>query len=254
MSTTALPCGDDPGGPPRAKARYDGHADWYDDFFGRFAAANAAELTELLGRGSGYCLDLGCGTGLYLEAIAATGRTVVGIDRSADQLRIASGRLAGHAPDTAALLQGDGAALPFADGSFQTVATVWISTDVDDFGSVATEAVRVLGPGGLLVCYGAHPCFNGPHTELLDDGSVVVHPNYRAAGWHQRSPWWNAGRVRDRVGMRHHPLAELLGAFITGGLLIERIAEFGGNPVPNTLAVVARKPPLAGGVELPRAG
>ncbi len=229
-----------------SKPRYDGHADWYDGFFSQFAAANAAELTDLLGPGSGYCLDLGCGTGLYLSAIAATGRTVVGIDASADQLRVARGRLAGQQPSRPALLHGDGAALPFADGSFQTVAAIWISTDVDDFGSVLTEAVRVLRPGGLFVCYGAHPCFNGPHAQLRDDGSVVVHPNYRVSGWHRRSPWWTVGRVRDRVGMRHHPLAELLGAFIHGGLQIERIAEFGSNPVPNTLAVVARKPPPAG--------
>jgi SAM-dependent methyltransferase len=234
-----------------AKARYDGHADWYDDFFGWRAAENFSELTELLGRGDGYCLDLGCGTGLYLNAIAATGRTVVGLDRSADQLRIARGRLPlrGQRPVPqknastmgSGLVQGDGAALPFADATFETVAAIWISTDVDDFGAVLAEAVRVLRPGGLLVFYGAHPCFNGPHSELLDDGAVVVHASYRNAGWHEWSPWWNVGRVRDRVGMRHHPLAELLGAFIETGLRIERLAEFGRSPVPNNLSVVARK-------------
>lgn len=234
-----------------AKARYDGHADWYDDFFGWRAAENGPELTELLGRGEGYCLDLGCGTGLYIDAISATGRTVVGIDRSADQLRIARDRLPqrGQLPvakrsaahKASALLQGDGAVLPFADATFETVAAIWISTDVDDFGAVLTEAVRVLRPGGLFVFYGAHPCFNGPHSELLDDGAVVVHTSYRSAGWHERSPWWNVGRVRDRVGMRHHPLAELLGAFIDTGLRIERLAEFGRSPVPNNLSVVARK-------------
>jgi SAM-dependent methyltransferase len=218
------------------RARYDGHADWYDEFFGWRAAENGPELTDLLGRGEGYCLDLGCGTGLYLDAIAATGRTVVGIDRSADQLRIARERLRGGL-----LAQGDGAALPFADAIFGTVAAIWISTDVDDFGAVLAEAVRVLRPGGLFVFYGAHPCFNGPHTELRDDGAVVVHTSYRNAGWHEWSPWWNVGRVRDRVGMCHHPLADLLGAFIDTGLRIERLAEFGRSPVPNNLSVVARK-------------
>jgi predicted TPR repeat methyltransferase len=37
-------------------------------------------------------LDQGCGTGLYFDALAATGRIVVGLDRSADQLQIARGR------------------------------------------------------------------------------------------------------------------------------------------------------------------
>lgn len=136
---------------------------------------------------------------------------------------------------------GDGAALPFAAGSFPAVAAIWISTDVDDFGAVLGEAARVLQPGGVFVFYGAHPCFNGPHTQLLDDGGVIAHPAYRAAGWHRRSPWWNEGRVRARVGMRHHPLGELLTAFITAGLRIERVAEPGDRPVPNALAIVARK-------------
>jgi SAM-dependent methyltransferase len=47
---------------------------------------------DLLGPGNGMCLDLGCGTGLCFDALAATGRTVVGLDRSADQLRIARRR------------------------------------------------------------------------------------------------------------------------------------------------------------------
>jgi SAM-dependent methyltransferase len=49
---------------------------------------NAAEIDELLGPGGGLCLDLGCGGGLYFAVLASTGRTVVGLDRSADQLRI----------------------------------------------------------------------------------------------------------------------------------------------------------------------
>jgi ubiquinone/menaquinone biosynthesis C-methylase UbiE len=40
--------------------------------------------------------------------------------------------------------------LPFADCTFSTVVTFWISTDVDDFAAVLSEAARVLTPGGLL--------------------------------------------------------------------------------------------------------
>jgi hypothetical protein len=42
--------------------------------------------------------------------------------------------------------------------------------------------------------------------------------------------------------MRHHPLAELLNAFITTKLTIEHVAEFGERPVPTILAIRARKP------------
>ena len=221
------------------KARYDGHSDWYDAFCGQHAPRNAADLAALLGPGDGLCLDLGCGTGFYLDTIRGTGRTVVGLDRSSDQLRVARTRA------SSPLLQGDGAALPFAPGAFSTVTTIYISTDVDDFGAVLGEAARVLRPGGLFVFYGVHPCFNGPHTQLREDGGVIANPTYRIAGWHTRSPWWNVMRVRDRVGMRHHPLAELLTAFIVSGLAIERVAEPGDRPVPNTLAIVARKPQVS---------
>jgi SAM-dependent methyltransferase len=215
-------------------AWYDGHADWYDDWNRPHLERYIPEIRELFGPGAGLCLDLGCGTGLYFDVIASTGRTVVGLDYSADQLRIARTR-------SRRIVRGDGAALPFADGTFSTVSTMWISTDVDDFGAVAAEAARVLKPGGLLVFYGVHPCFNGPHVEWLDDGGVRAHPTYRLAGWHKESPWWGE-YVRKRVGMRHHPLADLLNAFINAGLAIEHVVETGDKDVPTILGIRARKP------------
>ncbi len=219
---------------PLTGSRYDGHAEWYDGWNRPNAERNAADVRDLLGSGGGLCLDLGCGSGLYFDVLTATGRTVVGLDRSADQLSIAQGR-------SRQIVQGDAAALPFGDGSFPAVVTLWISTDVDDFAAVLAEAARVLVPGGLLVFYGAHPCFNGPHTQWLDDGGVLAHPGYRRAGWHPEAPWWGA-YVRRRVGMRHHPVADLLNAFITTGLVIEHVAEPGERPVPLILAIRAHKP------------
>jgi SAM-dependent methyltransferase len=218
----------------RSRARYDGYADWYDDWNRPNAEQNAAEIMDLLGPGDGLCLDLGCGSGHYFDALAATGRTVVGLDFSADQLRHARAR-------SRRIVQGDAAVLPFAGGTFPTVATMWTSTDVDDFAAVVAEAARVLTPGGLLVFCGVHPCFNGPHVEWLDDGGMRVHTTYRQAGWHAEAPYWGEN-VRKRVGMRHNPLADLLNGFIRAGLAIEYVAELGRRAVPNMLAIRARKP------------
>lgn len=215
------------------RARYDGYADWYDDWNKPHVEHNAAAITELLGPGDGLCLDLGCGSGHYFDIIAATGRTVVGLDYSADQLRIARRR-------SRRIVLGDAAALPFGDCTFPTVATMWISTDVDDFAAVLAEAARVLRPGGLFVFYGAHPCFNGPHVEWLDDGGVRAHPTYRLAGWHDQAPWWGE-LVRKRVGMRHHPLADLLNAFVGARLTIEHMVETGKRSIPTILGIRARK-------------
>jgi SAM-dependent methyltransferase len=222
---------------PLTTARYDGLADWYDSWNGPGAADNAAAVLDLLGPGEGLCLDIGCGTGLYSDILAATGRTVVGLDRSTDQLRIAQSR-------SRDIVQADASALPFRDATFAAIAALWISTDVDDFAAVLAEAARVLVPGGLLAFYGAHPCFNGPHTQAMEDGGILAHPTYRMAGWHQDAPWWGHN-VRRRVGMRHHPLPELLNAFTRSGLRIEHVAEPGDRPVPVSLAIRAVKPPAA---------
>jgi SAM-dependent methyltransferase len=216
------------------RARYDGHADWYESWNKSAAEHNASEVLDLLGPGRGLCLDLGCGSGHYFGVLSASGRTAVGLDCSADQLRIARNR-------SRHLVQADAAAVPFANGTFATVVTMWISTDVDDFAAVLAEAARVLAPGGLLVFYGAHPCFNGPHTQQMDDGGIRAHPTYRAAGWHQESPWWGEN-VRKRVGMRHRPLPDLLNAFISAGLVIEYTTELGERAVPIALGIRARKP------------
>jgi ubiquinone/menaquinone biosynthesis C-methylase UbiE len=219
---------------PLTRSRYDGYADWYDQWNQPHVEGNAPHVLDLLGPGEGLCLDLGCGSGHYLDVLASTGRTVIGLDRSADQLRIARGRWP-------TVVQGDAAALPFADGTFSAVAAVFISTDVDNFGPVVAESARVLNPGGPLAFYGVHPCFNGPHVQWMEDGGVLAHPTYRQAGWHKESPWWGF-YVRRRVGMRHHPLAELLNAFAAAGLVIEHVAEFGDKAVPTILGLRARKP------------
>jgi SAM-dependent methyltransferase len=218
---------------PLTKSRYDGLADWYEGWNELHVARNSADIADLLGPGDGLCLDLGCGTGHYFDALAATGRTVVGLDRSADQLRVAH-RRSRH------VLQASAAALPFGDATFPTVVTLWISTDVDDFTAVLAEAARVLIPGGLLAYLGVHPCFNGPHSQAMADGGILAHPTYRLAGWHSESPWWGHN-VRGRFGMRHHPLSELLNAFVINGLVIEHVAEPGDRAVPVNLAIRARK-------------
>jgi len=136
-------------------ARYDGIADWYDGATADSAEANGQILSDALGSGRGLCLDLGCGTGHSFAAIEGTGRTPVGVEFSADQLRLARER-------GTRLACADAAALPFDDAVFGAVVASWISTDVDDFAAVMREAARVLRRGGRFVFFGVHPCFNGP--------------------------------------------------------------------------------------------
>jgi 2-polyprenyl-3-methyl-5-hydroxy-6-metoxy-1,4-benzoquinol methylase len=130
--------------PPRLmddRPRFDGLADWYDQEIRHLAGAHVTEtalqsLIRLLGSGPGKCLDLGCGTGIAIPDLIRLGWSVVGVDISADQLRVAREQTRGLAVD---LLEGDASHLPFAAGSFDAVVSMLTHTDFDDPPAVFAE-------------------------------------------------------------------------------------------------------------------
>lgn len=67
------------------------------------------------------CLDVGCGGGLHFPTITSTGRRILGIDVSFNQIRIASTR-------SSDLAQADAARLPFRDDTFATVTSTFTHT------------------------------------------------------------------------------------------------------------------------------
>jgi SAM-dependent methyltransferase len=93
-------------------------------------------------------LDLGCGYGRTLPAFADAGAFAVGVDTSAESLRLAAERL--HARRDCVLVHADALALPFPDGSFDAVACIQngISAFHCDRRALIEEALRVLRPGG----------------------------------------------------------------------------------------------------------
>lgn len=220
-------------------SRYDGHADWYEQNIVPWSTAAAAPLLgRLAGPGPGRCLDLGCGTGVHLAGLAAAGWSVVGIDASADQLRLARQR----SRRVATLVQGDATRLPFPASSFALVVSAFTHTDVDDFAALAAEAGRVLAPDGRFVYVGLHPCFKGPMAEQpRPDGAQVVHAEYRQAGWRTSGPGTVQGGLTSRVGFRHLPLADLLNCVPGAGLRLTRVEEGGPGPLPDWLAFIARR-------------
>jgi SAM-dependent methyltransferase len=216
-------------------ARYDGLADWYDAQL-ESAPHRDQVLRTHLPAGAGPGLDIGCGTGRNLPVIAELGWTPIGLELSADQLRLARGR-------GDYLIQGDAQRLPFQRGSFSMAVSTWTSTDVERFDWMLAEAARVLRPGGTFLFYGVHPCFNGPHVETGPEGSRIVHATYREAKRHTSSPWWGTEGIRVKAGgMRHLPLAEFMNAFFGAGFVIQQIVEPDEDPVPYAIVVTARKP------------
>jgi ubiquinone/menaquinone biosynthesis C-methylase UbiE len=221
-----------------ASARYDGHADWYDETFAPFEE-DAEWLEQLLGPGNGRpCLDVGCGTGRYAERLTGMGYHVYGIDLSADQLRIAKAR-------ARRIALGDARHLPIRAESVDTVVSLYLHTDVENFAEVVAEITRCVRSGGRVVCFGLHPCFIGPFVDRSnehEDDALRFVPGYGAKGWAHQGSGGGVG-LWARVGGHHKTLSEFLDAFTHAGLHLERLIELpgGGAIIPRNIAVVATK-------------
>jgi SAM-dependent methyltransferase len=220
-------------------ARYDGFADWYDREFLPTAPRpyRLDAALRLLGEASGRLLDLGCGTGAHTIPFREAGWDVVGIDLSEDMLRHARGR-------GLTVVRANAAALPFEDGSFDAVVSLWTHTDVDDFGAAVAEAARVLRPGGPFVYAGAHPCFVGPHSRFIAaEGVPELYPGYMDEGrYGAEAPGVGAVEgLRAKVGAEHLALGSFLRCFIDAGLTLERFEELENRPYPFMIALRWRR-------------
>lgn len=98
----------------------------------------------------GTVLDVGTGTGRIAELLAPNAVHVTGFDKSPEMLRIARARLQKLPADRHALIQGDFAALPFADASFDTLLFHQVLHYAQEPEAVLAEAARVTRPGGRI--------------------------------------------------------------------------------------------------------
>jgi SAM-dependent methyltransferase len=216
-------------------ARYDGLAEWYEaTLLGDPVVPDTA--LRLLGTGPGRLLDVGCGTGLHTVRFAEAGWSVVGVDPSGDQLRLARER-------GLEVVSGHGEKLPFDEGVFDAAVSLWTHTDVDDFAAVCREVARVLTPGAPFVYVGSHPCFVGPHSlYVAGEGVPELHAGwYRRVGRYQDAPGVTPTGLRARVGATHLPLAEFLEAFLDPGFKLERVEEPGFRDYPHVIALRCRR-------------
>ena len=123
----------------RKSSTYDKEMDFWDRRLFRDSRAWAC------GRATGEVLEVAVGTGLNLPFYAAD-VTLTGIDLSDRMLDLARRR-----GRQATLRQGDAHALPFTDGSFDTVVCTFGLCAIPDVDTAVAEMVRVLRPGGRLV-------------------------------------------------------------------------------------------------------
>lgn len=119
----------------------------------RIQAALAEEIDYLRQTlsGVGRALELGCGNGRLLEALAAVPRRWVGVDFLESYLRDAQARCR-LAPATA-LVAANALTLPFADAAFDAVLCAQSTLGLLGKGKLTAlhEARRVLRPGGRVL-------------------------------------------------------------------------------------------------------
>lgn len=103
---------------------------------------------RVAGGARGDTLEIGIGTGSNLGAYPA-GTRLRGVDVSAAALTVAAER-ADRDRHRVVLVEGDAAALPFPDESFDTVVATFALCSVGDVERSLSEARRVLRPGGTI--------------------------------------------------------------------------------------------------------
>ena len=100
-------------------------------------------------RAEGRTLEVAVGSGLNLH-LYPTQLDLVGIDLSPEMLALAKQRAADAGRDVD-LRTGDAHALPFEDGSFDSVVCTYSLCNIPDPHRAVAEMKRVLKPGGKLI-------------------------------------------------------------------------------------------------------
>jgi SAM-dependent methyltransferase len=127
-----------------------GDADGYDRYMGGWSALLSPRFLDFAGReGTSEVLDVGCGTGNLLVAVAAEhpGARLTGVDPSAALLAKARMR-----PELsqASLVAGGAGALPFADGRFSHTLSMLVLQEFPDPDGALAQMRRVTQAGGVV--------------------------------------------------------------------------------------------------------
>jgi ubiquinone/menaquinone biosynthesis C-methylase UbiE len=181
----------------------------YDFFMDRMDRAGAAEhRRRLVVEAEGKVLEIGAGTGKNLPLYGVAER-VVALEPDPG-MRARAQAAARQAQIPVEVVEGDAMALPFGDGSFDTVVFSLVLCTVPDLVRALAEARRVLKPGGVLRFY--------EHIRAQEP---------RLARWQDRleRPWgW--------VGSGCHPNRDTPAAVAKAGFRVLSLEEFDFAAMP----------------------
>lgn len=174
---------------------------------------------DLLGPQAGErYLDLGCGEGQVMRAVARGGGLVFGCDGSLSLARVAATAgpvVVARLPDLSWV----------ADGALDGAYVVLVVEHLAEFRGMFEAAAGAVRRGGVLVMVSNHPAYTAPGSApVLDpeDGEVL---------W-RWGPYLEEGSSevpagRGTVTFHHRPLGELLSGAAEAGWCLERLVEVG---------------------------
>jgi len=126
-----------------------------DDYFARVIQRRKAYAMDMIrhlpGIPPGRVLDIGCGSGVYLEELLSMGFEAYGMDISEEMLAVTRSRLAAAGDNRLHLAQGDVEHIPFEAASFDLVICVGVFGYLLRDEAALEEILRVLRPGGYLL-------------------------------------------------------------------------------------------------------
>ena len=132
----------------KVSVHYDKVADNYDNHYdarnGRDYYSHICEGVITALPENGRLLDLGCGTGLFMQRYLKNGGVAIGVDISLGMIKRARTR---NVSDVAL---GTAEVLPFMDETFDGVSSLLAFSYFQDPKSMLRESFRVLKPGGTI--------------------------------------------------------------------------------------------------------
>ncbi|MHC4945685.1 MAG: class I SAM-dependent methyltransferase [Planctomycetota bacterium] len=109
-------------------------------------------------------LDLGCGTGVMIDALAARFGTILGLDASLEMMSGVDRTPRMKLKKPVHLIMGDVESLPFAEGAMDRIVCRSILHHAESVDKALAEVYRVLKPGGRVAI--AEPMNDNPLLRL----------------------------------------------------------------------------------------
>jgi SAM-dependent methyltransferase len=204
-------------------------------------AADSERLFDEIGVREGWrAIEIGCGPrgvlALLSKRVGATG-TVVGIERSAEQVERARRHAADHGLGNVEVLETDGRATGLPDCSFDLATARLVFTNVPRPEEILAEMVRLVRPGGIVALHEPDATAQRTEPPLAEQGNLLQLLNdHAAANGIDRSIGLRTPRMLRERGLADVHVHTLVHAYPVGHSRRMLLPEFVENARERILA------------------